>query len=156
MPPPCTICKHPARDEIDADLIAGVSPRVVARRFGRSHSAVYRHAQSHLPSRLRQVLEVVETSAAEDLRQELKNLQTKAREFLARAEAAGDYGTALKTVRELVRMIELSAKMKGEIKAPQVNVLAIQNVDPQALLRMASIYIERHGGGADAPDKNES
>ena len=44
----CTICKHPARPQIDLAIATGGSKRAVAERFGVSRDAVWRHAQAHL------------------------------------------------------------------------------------------------------------
>lgn len=43
MPPSCSICTHPKRVEIDAELRSGTSLRNVAKRFEVSVSAVNRH-----------------------------------------------------------------------------------------------------------------
>jgi hypothetical protein len=52
----CTICKHPARPQIDLALAAGVGTNAVADRFKCSRYAVSRHRQSHLTSEMRTAL----------------------------------------------------------------------------------------------------
>jgi hypothetical protein len=43
MPRTCTICRHPKRHDIEADLRAGLPYRDVARRHGISKDAASRH-----------------------------------------------------------------------------------------------------------------
>jgi len=52
MPRFCTICSHPKLAEIDAALLRREAYRSVAKRFGASESAVYRHLKEHLPLKL--------------------------------------------------------------------------------------------------------
>jgi hypothetical protein len=52
----CTICKHPARPQIDLAIATGLSKRAVAQRFGVSRDAVWRHGQAHLTAEMRAAL----------------------------------------------------------------------------------------------------
>lgn len=146
MPRHCKICTHPARDEIDALLLEGESTRTLAKRFERSHSAMYRHATLHLANRIRVALEARETSQSAKLIAQVRELQRKAQQLLHLAESDGDFRTALAGVRELARLIELVAKLTGELKPPQVNVLAVQQLDPATLKRMATTFLSRKEG----------
>jgi AraC-like DNA-binding protein len=52
----CTICHHPAREAIEADLLAGHAWNRVGRAFDITRSSVQRHAKGHMgltPSHLR-------------------------------------------------------------------------------------------------------
>lgn len=44
----CTICTHEKRSEIEEDLLAGVRPAEVARRYGASKWSVSNHRDMHL------------------------------------------------------------------------------------------------------------
>ncbi len=47
----CTICDHPEQAAIDRALVQpGAGYRTVARRFGISKSALFRHRKNHLPA----------------------------------------------------------------------------------------------------------
>jgi hypothetical protein len=39
----CRGCNHPERDQLDADLVSGVSERDVGKRYGLAKSTVHRH-----------------------------------------------------------------------------------------------------------------
>jgi transposase-like protein len=49
MPQTCTICQHPERLDIEADLRAGTSYRDIARRHNVSKDALSRHRAKHMP-----------------------------------------------------------------------------------------------------------
>jgi transposase-like protein len=95
MPRRCTVCDHPESHCIDETLVTGAAYRSVAKRFGLSESAVYRHKTEHLPAHLLKAREVEEVARADDLLDQVRNLQTHALDILERAEMAGDLRTAL-------------------------------------------------------------
>jgi hypothetical protein len=95
MPRRCTVCDHPERHSINEALITGAPYRSVAKCFGLSESAVYRHKTEHLPVHLLKAREVEEAARADDLLDQVRNLQTHALDILERAEKAGDLRTAL-------------------------------------------------------------
>jgi len=45
---PCSICAHAQVEEINQDLINGVSVRKIAEKYGISHMAVQRHKAKHI------------------------------------------------------------------------------------------------------------
>jgi hypothetical protein len=52
----CTICKHPARPQIDLAIATGLAKRTIAQRFSVSPDAVWRHGQAHLTPEVRAAL----------------------------------------------------------------------------------------------------
>lgn len=51
--PRCTVCSHPAREAIDAAIVAGnTGCTELARKFALSHDAIQRHRDNHVPARL--------------------------------------------------------------------------------------------------------
>ena len=87
----------------------------------------------------------MEIAQADDLLAQLKQLNAKARELAAKAEAAGDYRTALMAIRELTRLLELTAKLTGELdERAQHNELHV-HLPPDRALAVAKTYLERHG-----------
>lgn len=115
MPRTCTICRHPERAEIDRALIAGEASRVIARHTAVSRDAVFRHSQ-HLSLTLVKSHEAAEITHADSLLDQLQELQADARRIKRKAEADKDYRSALAGVRELVRIVEVMARISGEIE----------------------------------------
>jgi hypothetical protein len=130
MPRRCTVCDHPERHSIDEALVTGAPYRRVAKRFERSESAVYRHKTEHLPAHLLKAKEVEEAARADDLLDQVRNLQAHALDILERAEKAGDLRTALAAISQARGNLELLGKLAGEIdERPVVNL----NVSPEWL-----------------------
>src|SRR5215207_6681275 len=126
MPRRCTVCDHPERHSIDEVLVTGAPYRSVAKQFELSESAVYRHKTEHLPAHLLKAREVEEAARADDLLDQVRNLQAHALDILERAENAGDLRTALAAISQARGNLELLGKLAGELTdSPQVNVLVL-------------------------------
>ena len=123
MPRRCTVCDHPERNGIDQALVTGAPYRSVAKRFGLSESAVYRHKTEHLPAHLLKAREVEEVAQADDLLEQVRDLQAHALNILERAEKAGDLRTALAAISQARSNLELLGKLAGELdERPVVNL----------------------------------
>ena len=130
MPRRCTVCDHPKRHSIDETLVTGAPYRSVAKQFGLSDSAVYRHKTEHLPAYLLKAREVEEAARADDLLEQVRLLQGHALDILERAEKAGDLRTALAAISQARGNLELLGKLAGELDhRPVVNL----NVSPEWL-----------------------
>jgi hypothetical protein len=90
MPRTCTICRHPERPDIEADLRAGLPYRDVARRYGISKDAVSRHRANHVSLHATPALATA----------------TKIMDLLNRAETASMWNTTLVTLKEVRRCVE--------------------------------------------------
>lgn len=125
MPRRCTICDHPERQAIDRQLVAGESAnRRIAAQYGVTEASLRRHKAEHLTATLLKAQEAAEVAHADDLLDKVRALEKDARRIRDKAEAEGDYKTALSGIRELTRIVELLAKLLGELdERPQVNVL---------------------------------
>jgi len=74
---------------------------------------------------------------ADNLLGQVANLQRQAQVIKDKAEATGDLKTALQGIRELCRIIELLAKLRGELDTrPVVNVL----LSPQWVMVRAVLF----------------
>ena len=130
MPRRCTVCDHPERHSIDETLVTGAPYRSVAKQFGLSESAVYRHKTDHLSSHLLKARELKEVAQADDLLDQVRHLQAHALDILGRAEKTGDRRTALAAISQARGNLELLGKLAGELdERPVVNL----NVSPQWL-----------------------
>lgn len=124
MPRVCTVCTHPDRPAIDQALVNGKGVRETAALFRVSEDAVGRHKETHLPSTLVKAAVAAEVARADDLLGQLAALRQDARRIGTKAEDIGDLKTALAGVRELVRIVELTAKLIGELdERPQVTLV---------------------------------
>jgi hypothetical protein len=128
MPRWCTVCDNSEKHSIDEALVTGAPYRSVAKRFRLSESAVYRHKIEHLPAHLLKAREVEEAARADDLLEQVRNLQTHALAILERAENAGDLRTALAAISQARGNLELLGKLAGELdERPVLNL----NVSPE-------------------------
>src|SRR3989442_11375886 len=136
MPRTCTVCRHPERPAINAALVAGEPLRDIAVRFGLSRSALDRHNGEHLPATLLRAKDAAEVAHADDLLGQVRGLGARALAILDQAEEAGERRTALAAIREARGVVELVARLVGELREQQVQV----NVD-------GTEYVAVWGGG---------
>jgi len=130
MPRRCTVCDHPERHSIDEALVIGAPYRSVAKRFERSESAVYRHKTEHLPAHLLKAKEVEEAARADDLLDQVRNLQAHALDTPAFSARSRNLRTALAAISQARGNLELLGKLAGELdERPVVNL----NVSPEWL-----------------------
>lgn len=123
MPRICAVCNYPGREEIDRLLVEGEPYRSIAKQFTLSEAAVYRH-KGHLNGALTKAKEAEAVSHADNLLDQVKDLQAKALSILSQAEAKEDYRAATGAIREARGCLELLAKLLGELNdRPQVNIL---------------------------------
>lgn len=119
----CTVCTHPDRDEIDAELVQGTPYRDIARQYSVSKDAVARHKE-HVRQTIARVCDVQDLELGAGLVEKLQRLELDARRIATEAEKSGDLKTALGGIRELTRIVELFAKLRGEIQeGGTINVL---------------------------------
>jgi hypothetical protein len=149
MPRRCTACDHPERHSLDEILVTGATYRSVAKQFKLSESAVYRHKTEHLPVHLLKAREVEAVAQADDLLEQVRNLQAHAVDILERAEKSGDLRIALAAISQARGNLELLGKLAGELdERPQVNLL----VSPEWLELRAVIIgaLSPHPGAREA------
>jgi hypothetical protein len=139
MPPTCTVCRHPDRRQVDAWLIDHLPFRTIVDRTALSKGALIRHYDDHLPETLAQAKAAAEVARADDLLTQVKALRGKAIQLLQRAEANGDYRTALAGIREARGCIELLLEVEGRLdRRPTINlVVSVEWQQCRALLLTA-------------------
>ncbi len=147
--PQSIICSHPEVDKINEALLRSEPFRAIAKRFGVSVTTLHRYKHNYLPAELSKAHEAAEITRADNLLEQVQELQAKAINLLNQAEAAGDLRTALTGVREARACIELLAKIQGELQqegtvnitlAPQwveLRTLILQSLRPWPEARLA-------------------
>jgi hypothetical protein len=124
MPRTCTVCAHPEREAIDKALLSGGNCRGLSALYRVSEDAILRHKNKHLPAAMVQAQGVAEVTHADNLLDQVRDLQRQAKTIKDKAETAGDLRTAIAGIREMSRIIELLAKLQGELQEGQtINVL---------------------------------
>jgi hypothetical protein len=74
----------------------------------------------------------------------LRALTIEAKHLKGKAELAGDYRTALLAVRELCRIVELVAKLRGELdERAEINVVNFQ-LDAETAKKIGNTFLARH------------
>jgi len=145
----CTICKNGKKDAINAALISGTAPiRRIAADNGVTESALRRHAAKHLPASLVKAQEAREVASADTLLEQCRELQSRTLTILDAAENANDLRTALQAIREARGLLELLAKLTGELAAQpsmQQNVVAV-GMTAEERRQWTEQYIVSRGG----------
>jgi len=118
MPRTCTICNHPKRIDIDAAILRSEPLRNLAKQYGASSTALFRHKTDHIAKQLAKAKEVSEIASATVLLDELRELAENTREVLSRAVKEENGDLALKAIARLERQLELKGRLLGEIKEP--------------------------------------
>lgn len=149
----CTVCAHADRSAIDRELVSGREPlRAMGIRWNVSKDALARH-RSHVAASITQAQERELVERGDDLVQQLRDLKDEARALGAAAKTAGDIRTALSAIDKLTRLVELQARMVGELRDRELTVnvgVAIEHSTPEERrrdMRLALDEIRR-----EAPD----
>ena len=143
MPRLCSICTNPNRHEIDKAIISGDSYRIVAQQFTISRDAVARHRR-HLALPPASTLSAQHVASSETLLQQLQELRSEAQRLKEKAELEGDYRAALGAVRELCRIVELVAKLCGQIDSRTETKILNVNFSAETVNKITRTFLARH------------
>jgi hypothetical protein len=124
-------------------MLCGVSYRTVAQRYAVSRDAVVRH-QRHLPAVLTRAQELKEVGHGDNLLAQLRELISEAQLLKVIAEKAGDYRAALAAIRELCRIVELMAKMTGQLDSHSETKILNVTLDADTARRISETFLARH------------
>jgi hypothetical protein len=105
MPQTCTICRHPERHDIEAELRAGTPYRDIARRHNVSKDGLSRHRAKHMSRHTPTGLAVVKEIT----------------ELLDKAETSPSWNATLLTVREARRYLEQMTVPASRVVVPDPN-----------------------------------
>jgi hypothetical protein len=123
MPRRCSVCDHDELADINSALASNEPLRTIADRWSVSKTALIRHRNEHLPaSSLLEAKEAEETSSADDLLNQVRELHERALSTLNRGEEAEELDAAIRAIREAKGDVEHSAKLLEELdEGPQAN-----------------------------------
>lgn len=125
--PRCSVCDHPEREKIDAEIALGAaSQRNAAARYGLATASLCRHVANHLPEALIEAARAKEAERGKSLLNRVDRMVARLEKL---AESCDDYGTGealLKAARELRPYHELLGKVSGEIANDRVQAVFIK------------------------------
>jgi hypothetical protein len=157
----CSICPRSDRDRVDAALVSGSPLRAIAGQTGTSKSSLERHRR-HVTERMALAHGAQEVAAADTLLAKVGELESRARHLLQKSERRGQLGVSVAALRELRQVVELLARVTGELEsgvtinlvqapewiAVQRRVLDALNEYPQARIAVARALLP--AGSSDA------
>lgn len=124
--PPCTICNHPKRHQLEVGLTYKVPLRVLAARFDVSDDALHRHSQRHLSPSIRAAiltaqkpsaidLEALQASESEGLLSQLVMQRARLQGHSEMALELGDVRAAVAVEGAITSNLTLVAKLLGQL-----------------------------------------
>ena len=116
MPRTCTICAHKKRSAIEKTVLAGEGLRAIAGRWSVSRSSLMRHRDDHLAAAVVKANGAAEAAHGDDLLAKLESIESEARGILKDAKKAKDLRAAVMAIRELTRLVDLLARLRGELQ----------------------------------------
>lgn len=135
----CKACLHALRSEIDQLLVRGESTTAVAKLYGFSPAVAVRHRRRCIG----QAFELASEARATDVTEKIAKLQSEAQRQQQQARADGDPERVLLWARERRLLVELEARVRGEVKdGSETNVVNF-NLDAATAERMAKMFLAR-------------
>jgi hypothetical protein len=150
----CTVCTHHRRDTMDKALLRGEQLKTVARRYGVSDDALGRH---------RKHMQIVIAKAAAQIEQkdlvygsallaEIARIRADAERLQVESERRRDVRSALRAIHERLAVVELEAKLSGQIDTSPKNVtINVQAISPEEAIEYAHDVLELFGASASTP-----
>lgn len=127
VPRKCTICIHKKRNEIETSFLEDNSYRTISHHFRVSINALKRHVKNdHIAKSLIKAHEINKIVNADDLVFKILHLQKETLIVLAEAKEEKNHNTILAAVGKASGLIELQAKLIGQLKETQVNINVFQ------------------------------
>jgi len=121
MPRSCPICDHEDLDEINAALASNERIRTIAERWSVRKTALMRHRNEHLPFSAIEAEEAEEAALADDLLDQVRDLQERALATLEEAEEAEELNAALRAIKEVKGNLELMTQPLNELDERSVD-----------------------------------
>ena len=152
----CTVCSHPKLVNIDRHLLRGDKLKNIAHRFHLSEDAVGRHRRHMRTAMLKAegAAEKPDLVYGQTLIDEVKAIKADAERLQLEAESRRDIRAALQAIRERVGIVELQAKLMGEIQTGNRNVTVnVAAITPEEALEYALDVITLFGPSA-TPDQD--
>lgn len=136
----CSICTHHRRDGMDKALLRGEQITVVARRYSVSEDALGRHRRHAqlVIAKAAAVAEQKDLAYGSALLAEIGRIRADAERLQIESERRQDVRGALRAIHERLAVVELEAKLSGQIDTSQKNVtINVQTISPEEAVEYA-------------------
>jgi hypothetical protein len=151
----CSICNHHRRDGMDKALLRGEQITVVARRYSVSDDALGRHKR-HMQVVIAKAAALVEqkdVAYGSALLAEIGRIRADAERLQMESERRQDVRGALRAIHERLAVVELEAKLSGQIDTSQKNVtINVQTISPEEAVEYARDILALFGA-VDVPQR---
>jgi hypothetical protein len=141
----CSICTHHRRDAVDKLLLRGEQLKAVARRYSVSEDALGRHKR-HMQLVIAKAAAQVEQkdlAYGSALLAEIARIRADAERLQIESERRQDVRGALRAIHERLAVVELEAKLSGQIDTSQKNVtINVQTISPEEAVEYAHDILE--------------
>ena len=147
----CTICRHPALEAINAEAVSpGIPIAHVARKYSLGRESVRRHVRGCIAELVAQATKASELSRAEveiaagrNLIDRLAEAEKLIRDAAKIGVEAKDGHLMVRAGKELARVAELFAQVRGELVAGAVHLSV--KLDDEVLERVAVRFLKSRG-----------
>ena len=147
----CSICTHYRRDAMDKLLLRGEQINAVARRYDVSEDALGRH-RKHMQVVIAKAAALVErkdVAYGSALLAEIARIRADAERLQIESERRQDVRGALRAIHERLAVVELEAKLSGQIDTSQKNVtINVAAISPEEAIEYARDILELFGTSA--------
>jgi len=120
----CTVCRHPERAAIDKAIVAGTMLDAIGKQFKANRFALARH-RAHVVELVALSSKVELIARADDIVEEIRELERHAEEIRVEARRKRDLKTALAAIAMRKNLLEFRAQVSGSLKPRQANVLHV-------------------------------
>lgn len=125
----CSICAREDVEQIDRDILAGVSFPTLHERYGASVGALHRHSV-HLKQEL-DIKPVLQIGDMETAVSRVRELEARADKLYKDSVKSGDRLNTVRALKEMREIVELCAKLTGELNQQQTVVHQHLHVTPE-------------------------
>lgn len=143
----CTICTHHRRDGMDKALLRGEQITVVARRYSVSDDALGRHKR-HMQAVIAKAAALVQqkdVAYGSALLAEIGRIRADAERLQIESERRQDVRGALRAIHERLAVVELEARLSGQIETQKNVTINVQAISPEEAVEYARDILELFG-----------
>ena len=140
----CSICTHHRRDTMDKALLRGEQITVVARRYSVSDDALGRHKR-HMQvviGKAAAVAEQKDLAYGSALLAEIGRIRADAERLQIESERRRDLRGALRAIHERLAVVELEARLSGQIETQKSVTINLQAISPEEAVEYAHDVLE--------------